>query len=93
MRGKEMDLIKVLDQIKSDIHKLEREYEDESTKLKVKYDTKIKDLKTALQVNMELNTTCLECKGRGSVAVLDAAGDTEHEICSRCNGTGKEPKF
>ncbi len=88
-----MDLIKVIEQIKNDIHKLEREREDELQKIKVKYDNKINNLKTALQVNMELNTVCLKCRGRGTTSFLDAAGDTDYDTCEKCKGTKLEPKF
>ena len=75
-----------------DIHKFEREREDEIRKITIKYDNKIKDLKIALQVNMELNTVCLECKGRGRISFLDAAGDTDYETCPKCRGSRLEPK-
>lgn len=88
-----MNLTKVIEQIQNDIHKLKREQEDEIKKITNKYSTKIKELEIALQVNMELNTTCLKCKGKGIVSFLDGAGDTDYETCNKCNGSGLEQKF
>ncbi len=88
-----MNLIKVIEQIKSDINKLESQKERQIENINKEFNKKINDLETALQINMELNTTCLECEGRGRISFLDAAGDTDYEVCSRCNGKGLEPKF
>ena len=84
-----MNLVKVIQQINSDIKELKSKKEKEINKIAKQYDEEINDLKTALKVNMELNTTCLKCKGRGTVSFCDASGNTERERCNVCLGCGK----
>lgn len=83
-----MNLAKVIKQIKSDITTLERKRDSEVEEIILKYNVKIEDLNTALKINMEMNTACLECDGRGIVAFCDASGNTERDTCEKCNGSG-----
>lgn len=84
-----MDLVKVIRQIESDIQRLENKHEEEIKKTNARYETKISELKTALNVNMNMNTTCLSCEGRGRIASADAAGQTERNTCEACGGSGE----
>ena len=84
-----MNLVKVIQQINSDIKELKSKKEKEINKITKQYDEKINNLKTALKINMELNTTCLECEGRGTVSFCDASGNTDRERCNICLGSGK----
>lgn len=89
-----MNLINVIKEIKNQIEKAEQNKILEIKKITEKYDKEITDLKTALEINMKLNTTCLECEGKGKIKVYDYDYENRGhmERCERCNGTGIEPK-
>jgi|LSQX01.3.fsa_nt_gb superfamily II helicase len=87
-----MNLVKVINLIKADINKLENERKKQIEIINKQFDEKIEKLTIALQVNMDLNTICIKCEGKGRISYLDAAGDTDHKVCDRCNGTKLEPK-
>ncbi len=83
-----MNLVKVIEQIQSDISDFKGRRNREIEQIHKKYNKKIEELEVALKVNMDMNTTCLECRGRGSVAFASASGNTEREECRVCKGTG-----
>ena len=86
-----MNLIDVINDIKKDISKLERKRDEELNRISEKYDKKINDLKVALDVNINMNTYCLRCDGRGFYMQLDCAGiESNQEKCDYCNGTGRQ---
>ena len=89
-----MNLIKVIRQIESEINQLTANKDEKIKKIEDEYNKKKYKLKTALKVNKEMNTVCLECEGKGRVGADESFYGERREmvVCKRCNGTGKEPK-
>ena len=87
-----VDLVDVLYQLDRKLSELEKEREEKIKSINKVYNIKIEEYKSALRVNKEMNTVCLQCRGRKEVSYIDAAGDTDWDICKRCSGTGLEPK-
>lgn len=90
-----INLIKVIKEIKNEIDTIEKLKEKTIKQIEKKYDKQIIDLRTALDVNLKMNTTCLECEGKKTIRVYSGMYDDrgESQICGRCNGTGFEPDY
>ncbi len=89
-----MNLVKVIKQIESDINQLTAKKDEKIKKIEDEYNEAKYKLETALKVNKEMNTVCLECEGKGRVGADESFYGERREMvtCSRCNGTGKEPE-
>ena len=88
-----MNLINVISEIKEQINKLEIQKENEVKIIKDKYDKEIRDLQIAFEINIKMNTVCLECEGKKIIKVYSGGYEDrgENQNCDRCNGTGIEP--
>jgi len=89
-----LDLISIIKEIKGQIKDLKDRKNKEIEYIKKKYDKNIADFKTALEVNLKMNTTCLQCEGKKYIKVYSGFYEDRgtNEVCDRCRGTGKEPK-
>lgn len=83
-----INLIKVINLLENSIRDLKIEKNNQIREINNRYDIKIKELETALSVNLEMNTACLECGGRGVISFASASGNTERETCKKCGGSG-----
>lgn len=90
-----MNLIKVLKEIKQQMLEEYAKYEVKKKELEFEYNQRMEDLQTAYNVNLELNTACLNCDGTGKEDEDDGCGyeSRVHKVtCHVCNGTGKVMK-
>jgi phage host-nuclease inhibitor protein Gam len=88
-----INLISIIKEIQRKIKTLESDRDKAINRITKEYDKQIKDLKTALQVNLDMNTTCLKCEGKKYIKVYSGMYEDRgtNETCDRCNGTGIEP--
>lgn len=87
-----MNLIEVLNMLQTQIRRIEDEKQSKVKEVTTKYDAILSDLRTAYEVNSNLNDACTECGGKGTVRdYLDAHDDRGYTTkCPSCGGTGKK---
>lgn len=87
-----LNLTETIYTIQQKINSLDYEEKEQIENIKKKFESERIKYINALNVNMELNEACLECRGRGTISFLDAAGQRDSETCKACNGNGRKRK-
>ena len=86
-----MNLISVLNEIKKQALEEKATYEVNKKQLEQEHEERLKELQSAYNVNLELNTACLNCEGTGKEDYSDGGGygsRVHKTTCNKCNGTG-----
>ena len=79
-----MNLVEVIEILQKKARDIVNEHSEKQAELTAYYQNKLNEIQTAISVNMELNTTCLTCKGEGTII-----GEDNISIkCPDCLGNG-----
>jgi RecJ-like exonuclease len=81
-----INLVVPINEIRGRIDTLGRERKEAIDSINKKYDAIIAKYQAALDVNLDMNESCLHCQGKGYIRVYNGV-DTESEDCPECGGS------